>query len=151
MPKKEDLKAIVLNNISALAGEKRWGRVTSFAKEVGISTKLARDILEKGTMPKIETLQKIASTYSISLDALLKSKQKKPEIDPVTIEMIVLQKKAIEVAKKDPLFKRNYTEGLKVHLEMNEKKLEHEFTGIVDVTWAMSRRIYGRKKTRNTK
>jgi hypothetical protein len=58
MTKKQDFKSTVLENISTLAGEKRYGRTTLFAKEVGISTKNARDILEKGVMPKIETLKR---------------------------------------------------------------------------------------------
>jgi transcriptional regulator with XRE-family HTH domain len=148
MIKEQDIKSTVLENISTLAGEKRYGRTTLFAKEVGISTKHARDILEKGVMPKIETLKKIATAYDISLDTLVLTNSKTPKVDHDLIEIIVLQKKILEIAKKDPLFKRNITEGFKLHLEMYEKGLEHEVTSIMDTMWAMTRRIYGRKKTK---
>ena len=148
MDKKKDLKATVLGNISALAGEKEWGRTARFAKDVGISTKHAGDILDKGVMPKIDTLQKIANAFDLSIDVLLQPQKKKPRLDPDLVEMIVLQKRSLEIAKKDRLYRRNLVEGIKLHIEMNEKKLEHEFTGMVDVMYDMSKRIFGRKKTK---
>ena len=150
MTKKQDIKSIVLENIRALAGEKRRGRISAFSKEVGISKKHARDILEEGIMPKIDTLQKIAGSYNLTVDMLLHPSTKKPVIDADMIEMVVLQKKCLEIAKKDKLFKRNYIIGQKLHLEMFEKNLEHEVTGTLDTLFAMSSRIYGKKKTRKT-
>jgi transcriptional regulator with XRE-family HTH domain len=151
MPRKQDLKAIVMSNINVLAGDKKWGRVSSFAKEVGINTKHARDILEKGIMPKIDTLQKIASAYDINIDALLQSNNSKIKADQDLVEIIVLQKKCRELAKKNPLFKRNHAEGLKLHLDFNKKGLEHQATGIIDALWAISQKIYGKKKSKKTK
>ena len=100
MTKKQDLKAIVMSNINVLAGEKKWGRVSSFAKEVGINTKHARDILEKGVMPKIDTLQKIASAYDINIDVLLQSNNSKIKADQDLVEIIVLQKNVGNLQKK---------------------------------------------------
>lgn len=151
MTKKQDIKSIALSNINALAGEKQRGRISAFAKEVGISTKNARDILEKGMLPKIETLQKIAQSYNLTIDMLLQSQKKKPAIDPDMIEMVTLLRKCFEVAKKDRLYKRNFIVGTRLHLDMNEKNLENEVTGTLDTLAAMSNRIYGKKKTIKTK
>jgi transcriptional regulator with XRE-family HTH domain len=141
MTKKQGIKATALENISFLAGEKRWGRIASFARNVGISTKNARDILEKGVMPQIETLQKIASTYNTTIDSLLQPRQKKIKPDPVLLELVLLQKKCLEVAKKDPLFKQNHVEDQKLHLEFNRKGLESQATLVIEALFAISAKI----------
>jgi transcriptional regulator with XRE-family HTH domain len=140
MKKSQQRRASITKNILYLAGKKTHGRTTSFAKLVGISVKQAHDILEKGVIPKLDTLIKIAETFEIQLEDIITDKPTKKEIDSNLVELIVLQNKALGYCT-DPLFRRNWTEGIKLHIEMYEKGLEHELTGIIDTLGAFAKRI----------
>ena len=91
MKKSQQRRASITKNILYLAGKKTHGRTTSFAKLVGISVKQAHDILEKGVIPKLDTLIKIAETFEIQLEDIITDKPTKKEIDSNLVELIVLQ------------------------------------------------------------
>jgi transcriptional regulator with XRE-family HTH domain len=140
MKKSQQRRSSITKNILYLAGEKTHGRTTSFAKLVGISVKQAHDILEKGVIPKLDTLIKITEAFGIQLDDLITDKPTRKEIDSNLVEIIVLHNKGFGYCS-DPLFRRNWKEGIKLHIEMYEKGLEHELTGIIDTLGAFCKRI----------